>query len=138
MVVLWESRKEGQCVRRLQYSRSTSTWYCPWAKIGSVRKTLGAPDPIDFALHTPGGSELIGSRVNVKEKLQLMWQHNPPVTQGYQVLVGISIDGTKLWQCSFEHFAVGELGSRLPLGHGCYSRARTPPQFFATWPTRRM
>ena len=45
-----------------------------------------------------------------------MWQNNPPVTQGNQVLVGISIDGTKLWQRSFEHFAVGELGSRLPLG----------------------
>ena len=45
-----------------------------------------------------------------------MWQNNPPVTQRNQVLVGISIDGTKLWQYSFEHFAVGELGSRLPLG----------------------
>ena len=33
-------------------------------------------------------------------------------------MVGISIDGTKLWQRSFENFvnAVGELGSRLPLG----------------------
>ena len=85
-------------MRRLQYSRSTSTWYCPWAKIVSVRKTLGAPHPIDFVLHTPGGSDLIGSKVNLKEKLQLIWQHNPPVTQGNQVLVGISNDGTKLWQ----------------------------------------
>ena len=45
MAVLWESRKEGQSVRRLQYSRSTSTWYCPWAKIVSVRKTLGVTHP---------------------------------------------------------------------------------------------
>ena len=82
MVVLCESRKEGQSVRRLWYSRSTSTWYCPWAKIMSVRKTLGAPNPIDFVLHTPGGSDLIGSRVNLKEKLQVMWQNNRPVTQG--------------------------------------------------------
>ena len=116
MAVLWESRKEGQSVRRLQYSRSASTWYCPWAKIVSVRKTLGVSHPIDFVLHTPGGSDLIRSRVNLKEKLQLMWQRNPPVTQGPKVLVGTSIDGTKLWQRSFEHFAVGELGSRLPLG----------------------
>ena len=116
MAVLWESRKEAQSVRRLQFSRSTSTWYCPWAKIFSVRKTLGAPHPIDFLLHTPGGNDFMGSRVNLKEKLQLMWQHNPPVTQGNQVLVGISIDGTKLWQRSFEHFAFDELGSRLPLG----------------------
>ena len=79
-------------------------------------KDLGCPHPIDFVLHTPGGSELIGSRVNMKEKLQLMWQHNTAVTQGNEVLVGISIDGTKLWQRSFEYFAVGELGSRLPLG----------------------
>ena len=43
-------------MRRLQYNRSTSTWYCPWAKIVSVRKTLGAPHPIDFVLHTTGGS----------------------------------------------------------------------------------
>ena len=45
-----------------------------------------------------------------------MWLHNPPVTQGNQVLVGISIEGTKLWQRYFEHFVVGELGSCLPLG----------------------
>ena len=114
IAVLWESRKEGQSVRRLQYSRSTSTWYCLWAKILCMRKTLGAPHPIDFVLHTPGGSDLIGCRVNLK--LQLMWQHNPPVTQGNQVLVGISIDGPILWQRSFEHFAVRELGGRLPLG----------------------
>ena len=30
--------------------------------------------------------------------------------------MGISIDGTKLWQLSFEHFAVVELGGCLPLG----------------------
>ena len=102
-------------MRRLRYSLSAATGYWPWAKIFSVRKTLGAPHPIDFLLHTPGGSDLIGSSVNLKEKLQLMWQHNPPVTQGNQVLVGISIDGTKLLQRSFEHFAVGDLGSRLPL-----------------------
>ena len=88
----------------------------PMGKIVSVRKTLDAPHTIDFVLHTSGGSELIGYRVNLKEKLQLMWQHNPPVTQGDQVLVGISIDGTILWQRCFEHFAVGELGSHLPLG----------------------
>ena len=116
MAVLWESRKEGQSVRRLRYSRSPLIWYCRWAKIVSVRKTLGAPHPIDFVLHTPGGSDFIASRVNVKEKLQLMWQNKPPVTQGNQVLVGISIDGTKVWQRSLEHFAVGELGGRLPLG----------------------
>ena len=137
--VSWESRKEGQNVRRLQYSRSTSTWYCPWAKIVSARKTLGAPGPIDFVLHTPGSTELIGSTMNRKEKLQLMWQHTPPATQGYQVLVGNSIDGTKLWQRSFEHFAVGELGSCVPFWvHGCYSRARRPPNFFVTWPTSRI
>ena len=132
MAVLWESRKEGQSVRRLQHGQSTSTWYCPWAKIVSMRKTLGAPHPIDFVLHTPGRSELIGSRVNLKEKLQLMWQHNPPVTQAYQVLVGISIDGTKLWQCSFEHFAVGSWAAVCLWVHGCYSRARRPPKFLAT------
>ena len=57
MAVLWEFRKEGQSVRRLQHSRSTSTWYCPWAKIVSPRKTLGAPHPIDFSLQTPGNND---------------------------------------------------------------------------------
>ena len=71
MAVLWESRKEGQSVRRLQYSRSTSTWYCPWAKIVSVRKTLRPPHPIKFVLHTPGNSDLIGSTVNLKESCSL-------------------------------------------------------------------
>ena len=101
MAVLWESRKEGQSARRLQYSRSRSTRYCPWAKVVSVRKTLGAPHPIDFLSHIPGGNDLIGSRVNLQEKLQLMSQYNPPVTQGNQALVGIFIDGTKRWERSF-------------------------------------
>ena len=70
MAVLWESRKEGQSVRRLQYSQSTSTWYCPGAKIVSVRKTLGASPPMDFVLTTAGGSDLIGCRENLKKKLQ--------------------------------------------------------------------
>ena len=69
MAVLWASRKEGKSVRRLQHNRSTSTWYCPWSKIVSVRKTLGAPHPMDCVLHTPGGSHLIGCTVNLKEKL---------------------------------------------------------------------
>ena len=73
----WKSLKEGQSVRRLQYSRSTSTLYCPWAKMVSVRETLGAPRPIDFVWHTPGGSDLIGSGVSLKEKLQLIRHHNP-------------------------------------------------------------
>ena len=116
MAVLWESRTEGQSVRQLQYSRSTSTWCCRWSKIVFVQKTLGPLHPIDFVLHTPGGSDLIRSRVNVKETPQLMWQNNPPVTQGNQVVVGISIDGTKRWQRSFEHFALGDLRSLPPLG----------------------
>ena len=62
MSVLWESRKEGQSVRRLKYSRSTSTWYCPLAKNVSVRETLGAPHPVDFSLETPGGNDLIGCK----------------------------------------------------------------------------
>ena len=58
-------------MRRLQYSRSTSAWYCPWAKIVSVRKTLGAPHPIEFPLQTAGGDDLIGSRVNLKRSCSL-------------------------------------------------------------------
>ena len=53
MAVLWKSRKEGQSVRRLQYSRSTSTWYCSWAKMVSVPNVLGAPHRIDFVFRTP-------------------------------------------------------------------------------------
>ena len=45
-----------------------------------------------------------------------MWQLRPAATQGNQILVRISIDGTKPRQRSFEPFAGGELGSRLPLG----------------------
>ena len=64
MAVLWELTNEGQRVRRLQYSGST--WYCPWAKTVSMRKTLCAPIPIDFVLHTPGGSDFVGSKGNWK------------------------------------------------------------------------
>ena len=53
-------------------------------------------------------------------------------------MVGISIDGTKLWQLSCEQFAVGSWGAVSLWVHGCYSRAQTPPKFFATLPTKRI
>ena len=91
VAVLWELRKEAQSVWPLHYHRSTSAWCCPWSKIVSVRKTLGAPHPIGFDLRTPGGTHLIGSWVIPKEKLQLMWQNNPAVTPGKQVVVGVPL-----------------------------------------------
>ena len=97
----------------LHSSLSTSTWYCPSAKGVSAQKTLGGPQPIDLGLYTPFGNDWIWSRGNLKEKVQLMWQNNPPVTQGNHVLGGISTDGTKCWQRSFEYFAVGDSGSLL-------------------------
>ena len=36
MAMLWDSRNQGQSVRRLQYNQSTSTSYCLWVKVVSV------------------------------------------------------------------------------------------------------
>ena len=45
-----------------------------------------------------------------------MWHRDGPTFLTENVWVGISFDGTKLWQASFVHFAVGDLGSHMPLG----------------------
>ena len=45
-----------------------------------------------------------------------MWHRDGPTFLTDNVWVGISFDGTKLWQASFVHFAVGDLGSHMPLG----------------------
>ena len=45
-----------------------------------------------------------------------MWHRDAPTFLTDNVWVGISFDGTKLWQASFGHFAVGDLGSLMPLG----------------------
>ena len=45
-----------------------------------------------------------------------MWHRDGPTFLTDNVWVGISFDGTKLWQASFVHFAVGDLGSQMPLG----------------------
>ena len=47
---------------------------------------------------------------------QVMWHRDGPTFLTDNVWVGISFDGTKLWQASFLHFAVGDLGSHMPLG----------------------
>ena len=47
---------------------------------------------------------------------QVMWHRDGPTFLTDNVWVGISFDGTKLWQASFVHFAVGDLGSHMPLG----------------------
>ena len=41
-------------------------------------------------------------------------------------------------QRSFEHFAVGELGSRLPLGSWVLLQGSDLSKFFATWPTKKV
>ena len=45
-----------------------------------------------------------------------MWHRDGLTFLTDNVLVGISFDATKLWQASFVHFAVGDLGSHMPLG----------------------
>ena len=45
-----------------------------------------------------------------------MWHRDGPRFLTDNVWVGISFDGTKLWQASFVHFANGDLGSQMPLG----------------------
>ena len=45
-----------------------------------------------------------------------MWHRDGPTFLTDNVWVGISFDGTKLWQASFVHFAIGDLGSQMPLG----------------------
>ena len=47
-----------------------------------------------------------------------MWHRDGPTFLTNNVWVGISFDGTKLWQASFVHFTVGDLGSQMPLGSG--------------------
>ena len=41
--ILWESRKNGDSFRKLQYSRAHSQWKCPWGTLMQVRKALSAP-----------------------------------------------------------------------------------------------
>ena len=47
---------------------------------------------------------------------QVMWHRVAPPFLTDNLWVGISFDGTKLWQASFVHFAVGDLGSHMPFG----------------------
>ena len=47
---------------------------------------------------------------------QVMWHRDGPTFRTDNVWVGISFNGTKLWQASFVHFGVGDLGSQMPLG----------------------
>ena len=47
-----------------------------------------------------------------------MWHRDGPTFVTDNVWVGISFDGTKLWQASFVHFAVGDLGSHMAARDG--------------------
>ena len=44
-----------------------------------------------------------------------MWHRDDPTFLTDNVWVGISFDGTNLWQASLVHFAVGDLRSQMPL-----------------------
>ena len=46
MAMLWESRKEGQSVRRLQYSRSTSTWHFSMGESSPCERPWVPPYPL--------------------------------------------------------------------------------------------
>ena len=134
-VTPFRSRPMPLCGPHRMWEQHHATTGPSGSQIVSVRKTLGAPHPIDFLLHTPGGNDLIGSRVNLKEKLQLMWQHNPPVTKFWW---GFPLTAPNFGNALLHTLRSASWAAVCHWVHGCYSGARRPPKFFATWPTKKI
>ena len=140
--ILWESRKNGDSFRKLQYSRAHSQWKCPWGTLMKVRKALSTPVSRRSIFRRTRTMTFLGPHAICGRNCryfhpapkrfpatvhgdpvhtacflaQVMWHRDGPTFLTENVWVGISFDGTKLWQASFVHFAVGDLGSHRPLG----------------------
>ena len=69
--ILWESRKNGDSFRKLQYSRAHSQWKCPWGTLMQVRKALSAPRVTEVHFHTDEDNDIFGAACNLWQKLQV-------------------------------------------------------------------
>ena len=56
--ILWESRKNGDSFRKLQYSRAHSQWKCSWGTLMQVRKALSAPCVTEVHFQTDEDSDI--------------------------------------------------------------------------------
>ena len=69
--ILWESRKNGDSFRKLQYSRAHSQWKCPWGTLMQVRKALSAPRVTEVHFQTDEDNDIFGAACNLWQKLQV-------------------------------------------------------------------
>ena len=69
--ILWESRKNGDSFRNLQYSRAHSQWKCPWGTPMKVRKALSAPRVTEVHFQMDEDNDIFGAACNVWQKLQV-------------------------------------------------------------------
>ena len=69
--ILWESRKNGDSFRKLQYSRAHSQWKCPWGTLMQVQKALSAPRVTEVHFQTDEDNDIFGAACNLWQKLQV-------------------------------------------------------------------
>ena len=69
--ILWESRKNGDSFRKLQYSRAHSQWKCPWGTLMQVRKALSAPRVTEVHFQTDEDNDIFGAACNLWQKLEV-------------------------------------------------------------------
>ena len=69
--ILWESRKNGDSFRKLQYSRAHSQWKCPWGTLVKVRKALSAPRVTEVHFQMDEDNDIFGAARNLWQKLQV-------------------------------------------------------------------
>ena len=70
--ILWESRKNGDNFRKLQYSRAHSQCKCPWGTLMQVRKALSAPRVTEVQFQTDEDNDIFGAACNLWQKLQVV------------------------------------------------------------------
>ena len=67
----WESRKNGDSFRKLQYRRAHSQWKCPWGTLMQVRKASSAPRVTEVHFQTDEDNDIFGAACHLWRKLQV-------------------------------------------------------------------
>ena len=69
--ILWQSRKNEDTLRKLQYSRAASALYFSWSILMRLQKQLSAPPVTEVQFQSDADHEILQVVCNLWQKLQV-------------------------------------------------------------------
>ena len=121
-VWLCSARKEGQSQRSTRYWRTLLALHARPRAVAEQRAFLSEPPVTTWHFADDNNPCVAAGCALVKKSLLMAKAKAPPSPQFGPVRLGIFVDGTNLSNRSYQHFSLGFLGTKNPLGSWVLAR----------------